>query len=173
MRFKNFLSHSLIILTIVSVLATLNVVLKIYFPSISYYTILLYFLAIITFIIYGWLFRRWFVKNEIDRKDEPLKNVFLFFLPFYLVVGAYSLVIYFSSLNTIPVLTNISITLLELIQLSLLGILVGIFMYSRIEKHLGLLFYKEVLIPDQPELGIESAVKQAEYSIKNKWNNLM
>jgi hypothetical protein len=150
-----------------------NVLLKAYFPSISYYTILLYFLAIISFIIYGWLFRRWFVKNRIDKKDQPLKNVFLFFLPFYFGVGAYSLTVYFSSLNTISVLTNISITLLELIQFSLFGILVGIFMYSRIEKHLGLLFYNEILIPDKSGLGIESAVKQAEYSIRTKWNNLM
>ena len=173
MRFKNFLFHSLIVVAVGSVLTTVNVVLKTYFPSISYYTILIYFLAIITFILYGWLYRRWFVKNEIDGKDQPLKYVFLFFLPFYLVIGAYSLAIYFSFLKTISLLTNISITLLELVQLSLLGILVGIFMYSRIEKHLGLLFFKEVIISDQPKLGIESAVRQAEYSIKSKWSNLM
>jgi len=173
MKFQNFLFHSFIILIIISVFTSINVILRVYFPLISGYTILLYLLAIITFIIYGWLFRRLFVKNKIDKKDQPLKNIFLFFLPFYVVVGVYSLSVYLSPLKTISVLTNISYTLLELIQLSLLSILIGIFMYSRIEKHLGLLFYKEVLIPDYSELGIESAVKQAEYSIRNKWKNLM
>ena len=173
MRFQNFLYSSFIIVTIVSLLTSINVLLRIYFQLTSIYTVLLYFIAILTFIIYGWLFRRWFVKNEMDKKDKPLKNVFLFFLPFYIVVGAYSLAVYFSPLKTISVLMDISTTLLELIQLSLLSILIGIFMYSRIEKHLGLLFYKEVLIPNKSELGIESAIKQAEYSIRNKWNTLM
>ena len=158
------ISLSIIVFTIVSVILS-----DVLFDVNSIYTILIYLIAVVFYILYGWLIRRDFIKKEQDKGDKALNHIFLYFLPVLGLVLVLTLVVNLSALKNYLLLMRISSSLLELVQMSFFGIMIGIFLYSRIEKNLGSLVFSRIFLPLDNEIGLRSVIKQTEYTIRNSW----
>ncbi|MHA2358042.1 MAG: hypothetical protein ACXABK_04670 [Candidatus Heimdallarchaeaceae archaeon] len=136
-------------------------------------SIILYLISVLYFLIFAWKLRRWSILNNQDEKENVLKHVFTYFFPVFALILIYTLVIYLSSLKYIIILDYISKYFLQYFQIALLSTLIGIFFYPKMEKHLGLLFYDEVILPDQTKLGLGTVIQQTEFSVKKYWTSIM
>ena len=136
-------------------------------------TITIYFVSVIFYILYGWKLRRWFIINQKDQGDNTLTHLFKFLLPFFGLIMIFTLVIYLTIFQGCYVLVTISTNLLQFLQISVLSSLIGIFMYPKIEEHLGLLIYKEIVLPDDKKIGLGSLIKNAQYSVSRFWKSSM
>ena len=170
MNKKRIVTDSLVISLSIIVITIVSVVLSDVFYDVNFiYTILIYLIAIIFYILYGWLIRRWFIINRKDKGDKALNHIFYYFLPVFSAILIVTLIVNLTILKNSLILMEISSSLLELVQISLFGIMIGIFLYSKIEKNLGSLVFKRIILPKDDEIGLRSVIKQTEYSIKNSW----
>ena len=136
-------------------------------------SIIIYFLSVIIYILYGWKIRRWFIINKKDLGDNALTHLFKFFLPLFGIILIYTIIIYSTIFRDNYILITISTNLFQFLQIAILSSLIGIFTYTKIEQHLGLLIHKEILLPDERKIGLGSLVKQSQYSINKLWKNSM
>ena len=134
-------------------------------------SIIIYFLSVIIYILYGWKIRRWFIINKKDLGDNALTHLFKFFLPLFGIILIYTIIIYSTIFRDNYILITISTNLFQFLQIAILSSLIGIFTYTKIEQHLGLLIHKEILLPDERKIGLGSLVKQSQYSINKLWKN--
>jgi hypothetical protein len=136
-------------------------------------SIIIYFISVIFYVLYGWKIRRWFIINKKDQGDNALTHLFKFFLPLFGIILIFIIIVYSTIFRDSYILITISTNLLQFLQIATLSSLIGIFTYQKIEQHLGLLIYKEILLPDERKIGLGSLVKQSQYSIKKLWKNSM
>ncbi len=169
MRFPRFLIDSLIIVLSISLLTSLYTVLGWFFPLFENYIIIPDILIGIGFIIYGWLLRRWFLKNDLDEKDGSLIHVIKVILPVFGSILIFALVIGLSNLSNISLLAMILSYLLNIFQIFIISILVGIFTFSFIENNIGVLFFKEPVIEQEDKLGFGLMRKQLKNLVEKQW----
>jgi hypothetical protein len=136
-------------------------------------SIVIYFITVVFYILYGWKVRRTFIINRRDKGDKALTHVLRYFLSLFGLILVYSIVVYATSLRADFIHITISSNLLQFLQIGVLSSLIGIFAYPKIEEHLGLLIYKQVILPDEKQLGLGSFVKQSQHAISNLWKNSM
>ncbi|MBY9001252.1 MAG: CPBP family intramembrane metalloprotease [Candidatus Heimdallarchaeota archaeon] len=120
------------------------------------------------FIIYGWLLRRWFIKNDLDKKDKSLIHFLKILLPILVIIIIYVLVVV-TVFSEIELLVMISNYLLTIFQILLISVLVGIFAFSFIENNLGLLLFKETIKEQDSELGFGMMRRQMKTLINKQW----
>ncbi|NPD87878.1 MAG: CPBP family intramembrane metalloprotease [Asgard group archaeon] len=136
-------------------------------------SIVIYFISVIFYILYGWKIRRWFIINKKDQGDNALTHLFKFFLPLFGIILIYTIIVYLTIFRDNFILITVSTNLLQFLQIAILSSLIGIFTYPKIEQHLGLLIHKEIILPDDRKIGLGSLVKQSQYSINKLWKNSM
>ena len=167
---KRLIKDSLIISLGILLLTSLNFILsEALFNSNYGYIFLIDFIAVISFVIYGWLIRKWFIINKQDQGDNSLNYVFYYFLPIFAVVLIFTLIVNLSFLRSSIILIEISSSFLESTQISFFSLLIGIFFYTKIENNLGPLITKQLILPKENELGLRTVLKQTEYTIKKSW----
>ncbi len=160
--------------TMITLFSTKDIDLSFYFLEHGFIiSIIIYFVSVFFYILYGWKIRRWFIKNKKDQGDNALAHLFKFFLPLFGIILIYTIIIYSTIFRDNYILITISTNLLQFLQIAILSSLIGIFTYPKIEQHLGLLIHKETLLPDERKIGLGSLVKQSQHSINNLWKNSM
>ena len=169
MKFYRKIVDTLIIVLSTALLVALYVTLNWYFPLFQNYSIILSVFVGICFVIYGWLIRRWFVKNPQNVADAPLMHTLMIMIPYALTIVLFSIVVNLSSLQFIDVLVLISDSLILISQIVLISLLTGMFLYSSIENSLGPLLFKEKLQEDEEKLGLGMVRKQTSVLMKKQW----
>ncbi len=173
MKSQRLVIDSLIIVLSISLLTTLSTLFGWFFPLYESYIIIPHIFVGIGFIIYGWLLKRWFLKKNLDEKDGSLIHVFKIILPVFGIILVFALVIGLSNLSEIILFTMISYYLLNIFQIFIVSILVGIFAFSFIENNLGALFFKEPVIEKEKELGFGLMRKQLKNLFDKQWKHGM
>ncbi len=140
-----------------------------FFPLFENYIIILDIFVGIGFIIYGWLLRRWFLKKNLDEKDGSLIHFFKIILPVFGLILVIVLVIGLSNLSKIILLAMISNYLLNIFQIFIVSILVGIFTFTFIENNLGILLFKEPVVEQEDKLGSDLMRKQLKNLVDKQW----
>ena len=169
MKFPRFIIDSLIIVLSISLLTSLYTILGWFFPLFENYVIIPDIFIGIGFIIYGWLLRRWFLKKNLDEKDGSLIHVFKIILPVFGLILIIVLVIGLSNLSKIILLAMVSNYLLNIFQIFIVSILVGIFTFTFIENNLGILFFKESVVEQEGKLGFGLMRKQLKNLVDKQW----
>ena len=137
------------------------------------YSIFFYFGIIIIYLIYGWSLRRWFLKKEIEEKDNSLRTTYLVSGILFLVITVNYIIVYFLPLNPLSFYVRFTIALFEILQITVLSTTFGILLYPQIESGLGPLIFKENLQADDRQLGLASVQKQVSFHAIKYWKILM
>jgi len=137
------------------------------------YSIFFYFGIIIIYLIYGWSLRRWFLKKEIEEKDNSLRTTYLVSGILFLVITVNYIIVYFLPLNPLSFYVRFTIALFEILQITVLSTTFGILLYPQIESGLGPLIFKENLQADDRQLGLASVQKQVSFHAMKYWKILM
>ncbi len=169
MKSQRLIIDSLIIVLSISLFTTLSTLFGWFFPLYENYIIILDIVAGIGFIIYGWLLRRWFIKKNLDEKDGSLIHLFKIILPMFGLILIIVLVIGLSILSEIILLAMISSYLLNIFQIFIVSVLVGLFAFTFIENNLGNLLFKEPVKEQESELGFGLMRKQLKNLIDKQW----
>ena len=164
---------SLIIGLSISLLTTLSTLFGWFFPLYESYIIIPQIFVGIGFIIYGWLLKRWFLKKNLDEKDGSLIHLFKIILPIFGLILIFVLVIGLSNLSEIILLSMISNYLLNIFQIFIVSVLVGIFTFSFIENNLGAIFFKKTVVEEEKELGFGLMRKQLKNLFDIQWKHGM
>ena len=169
MKSQRLIIDSLVIVLSISLFTTLSTLFGWFYPLYENYIIIPNILVGIGFIIYGWLLKRWFLKNNLDEKDGSLIHVFKIILPMFGLILIVALVIGLSNLSKIVLLVMISNYLLNIFQIFIVSVLVGIFTFTFIENNLGVLFFKEPVVEKEKELGFGLMRKQLKNLLDKQW----
>ena len=169
MKSQRLLIDSLIIVLSISLLTALSTTFGWFLPLYESYIIILFIFVGMGFIIYGWLLRRWFIKKNLDEKDGSLIHLLKIILPVFGLILIFTIVIGLSNLSEIILLTMISSYLLNIFQIFIISVLVGIFAFTFIENNLGILLFKEPVVEQETELGFGLMRKQLKNLIDKQW----
>ncbi len=124
------------------------------------HSVFLYIAVVISFFLYGWHLRRWFIKNNFETGDKSFNHLILVLLPIFLVGLVYSVIISFLNLPELHMFVRFSSLFLEVLQFVAVSAILGVFFYSSIERRMSNLFNKEILEVKDNELGISLFPKQ-------------
>ncbi|MHA1397185.1 MAG: CPBP family glutamic-type intramembrane protease, partial [Candidatus Heimdallarchaeaceae archaeon] len=135
------------------------------------YSIVVYIACTVIFVLYSWLIRRRFIKNGLDRGDDALLHTFKSLLPIFGLSLIYTVSIYVSPLRNSYLLTTISNSIFEILQLTVFASLLGILCYNYIENYLGPLFFKAIVHEETRTLGIGLFRRQTKDIFSRYWKN--
>jgi len=169
LKSQRLIIDTLIIVLSISLLTTLSTIFGWFFPLYENYIIILDIFVGIGFIIYGWLLRRWFIKKNLDEKDGSLIHVFKIILPIFSLILIFVLVVGLSFLSEIILLAMISSYLLNIFQIFIVSVLVGLFAFTFIEDNIGNLLFKEPVVERETELGFGLMRKQLKNLVDKQW----
>lgn len=169
MKSQRLIIDSLIVALSIILLTTLSTLFGWFFPLYESYIIILNILIGIGFIIYGWLLKRWFIKKNLDEKDGSLIHMFKIILPIFCLILIIALVIGLSDLSKIILLVMISNYLLNIFQIFIVSVLVGIFTFTFIENNFGVLFFKQPVVEQENKLGFGLMRKQLKDLVDKQW----
>lgn len=182
MRSKKISLDFLLIPSLVVLLAGIRVFLGMYFSPSSEsnvspvgitvpYSIVVYIACTVIFVLYSWLIRRRFIKNGLDRGDDALLHPFKSLLPIFGLSLIYTVSVYVSPLKNSFLLTTISNSIFEILQLAVFASLLGVLCYNYIENYLGPLFFKEIVHEETRTLGIGLFRRQTKDIFSRYWKN--
>ena len=170
MNKQRFIIDSLIISFSIILFVTVSIMFSDVFYDVNFiYTVLIYLIAVIFYLLYGWRIRRWFIIKDQDKGDKALNYIFFYFLPVFSLVLIFTLIVNLSVLQNYALLIELSSSFLELVQISLFGIMIGIILYPPIEKNLGSIVHNKIYLPRDDKIGLRSVIKQTEHVIRNSW----
>ena len=111
---------------------------------------------IILFFLYGWSLRRWFLKKNLGSEDNSLNHIIIVFLPIFLILLIYSIIVSFLNLPELHIFIRISSIFLENLQLIAISTILGAFLFPRIENKICKLLKRTPLesISDRYGLGL-------------------
>ena len=81
------------------------------------YSIFFYFVLIIIFFLYGWSLTRWFVKKDLEKNDNPLKHIYLIFLPLFLIITVNYIAAYLLPLSQVTFYYQLSTEVFVILQI--------------------------------------------------------
>ncbi len=127
---------------------------------------------IILFFLYGWSLRRWFIKKNLESKDNSLNHILMIFLPIFLILLIYSIIVSFLNLPELHIFIRVSSIFLENLQLIAIGTTLGVFLFPRIENKICKLLKKAPIESKSDKYGLGLFPKQLKQNLRN-FNNFL
>ncbi len=127
---------------------------------------------IILFFLYGWFLRRWFIKKNLESEDKSLNHILMVFLPIFLILLIYSIIVSFLNLPELHIFIRISSIFIENLQLIAISTILGVFLFPKIEKKICKLFRKTPTEVKNDRYGLGLFPKQLKQNIR-KFNNFL
>ena len=127
---------------------------------------------IILFFLYGWSLRRWFIKKNLESKDNSLNHILMIFLPIFLILLIYSIIVSFLNLPELHIFIRVSSIFLENLQLIAIGTTLGVFLFPRIENKICKLLKKTPIESKSGKYGLSLFPKQLKQNLRN-FNNFL
>jgi len=166
MQKKRFLLDFLVISAIVFSLSIVILAFEWYLPTADVqvgtllygvnikHSVFLYIAVIISFFIYGWSLRKWFIKKNFESRDRSLNHIIVVFLPIFIVGLIHLIIISFLNLPELNMYARFSSIFLEVLQFVAVSTILGILFYSIIEKRISKLLRRDSLEVKQDGLGM-------------------
>ncbi|MCE7738952.1 MAG: CPBP family intramembrane metalloprotease [Candidatus Heimdallarchaeota archaeon] len=127
---------------------------------------------IILFFLYGWSLRRWFIKKNLESEDNSLNHIIIVFLPIFLILLIYSIIVSFLNLPELHIFIRISSIFLENLQLIAISTILGVFLFPRIENKICKLLKKTPIESKSDRYGLGLFPKQLKQNLR-KFNNFL
>lgn len=120
---------------------------------------------IILFFLYGWSLRRWFIKKNLESEDNSLNHIIMVFLPIFLILLIYSILVSFLNLPELHIFIRISSIFLENLQLIAISTILGVFLFPRIEKKICKLLKRTPIESKDDKYGLGLFPKQLKQNL--------
>ena len=127
---------------------------------------------IVLFFLYGWSLRRWFIKKNLESEDNSLNHIIIVFLPIFLILLIYSIIVSFLNLPELHIFIRISSIFLENLQLIAISTILGVFLFPRIENKICKLLKKTPIESKSDRYGLGLFPKQLKQNLR-KFNNFL